>query len=398
MTHVDGYGLAFTTDSAAAAGLYVEALDLTLSDHIGVRERLHRALDRDPKFALARALLAFHLQFDADRAPAVAQILVAAQHVRHATRREQQAVDALRRAVLGDTVTARRLIGRHLREFPRDALMVRELVFLHGYGGASGRKASVLAALRRLDPQMGGDPWFLGQYSLALSEIGEIELASRLANAALAARPDHGVAAHAVAHIHFESGDNAGARDFLQDWLPTHAAAAVTGGHLTWHLALAQLGLANPDAALHAYRAQRSMPGAQAFRLEDSVSLLWRLHMRGVDVSREWTDIAQELPAPSPDRAFQLAHIAFAMAAVRDDDALRHVAELVTRTMRERPQEPLRFLPPLLDALRLVAVDRWSEAAPALAAAAAGARRLGGSNEQHVLYDEAVAFARATAA
>jgi tetratricopeptide (TPR) repeat protein len=272
--------------------------------------------------------------------------------------------------------------------------MIRELVFLHAYGGASGRKASVAAALGRLKPHMGDDPWFLGAYSLALSEIGEVDLATRLANAAIDARPDHGVAAHALAHIHFESGDNSGARDFLGEWLTSHGHTAVNAGHVAWHLALVELALSDPDSALRSYREQRTSSGVPGFRLEDAVSLLWRLHMRGVDVSDEWADIALELPPASPSRAFQLAHIAFAVAALGDEDGLRNLAEQVEPAIREAPQEPLRFLPPLLEALRFVAADRWSEAGPAFAAATAAARRLGGSNEQHVLFEEAVAYAR----
>ena len=62
-----------------------------------------------------------------------------------------------------------------------------------------------------------------------------------------------------------------------------------------------------------------------------------------------------------------------------------------THAMNAFPQEPLRYLLPLLEALRLVALARWAEAAPALERAAAGARRLGGSNEQHTLLDETIA-------
>jgi hypothetical protein len=354
---------------------------------------LRAALIADPEFALARALDAFHLQFESDRAPAVREIVVAAHHARRATRREQQFVDALRRSLMGETLTARRLIGRHLREFPRDALMIRQYVLLRGYGGASGRKPATVAALNRIAPHFGDDPWFLGQHSLALGEVGELEVADGKARAALAARPDQGVAAHALAHIHFEQGDDPGGRAFLDDWLGDHGRTALNFGHLTWHLTLTQLALSDPDAALHRYRQQRTMPDAQRFGLEDEVSLLWRLQLRGVDVSREWDAVVLHAPPPSV-RAFLLAHHAFTLAARNDVDSLHTLRAQVARAEVESPQEPLRYLPPLLDGLTLVAAGRWAEAAPALEHAAVVARRLGGSNEQHTLFDETAAFAR----
>jgi hypothetical protein len=355
---------------------------------------LRVALTADPGFALARALNAFHLQFEHDRAPAVREIVLAAHHARRATRREQQAVDALRRALVGDTLRARRLIGRHLREFPRDALMIREYVLLRGYGGASGRKRATVAALNRLAPYLGDDPWFLGQHSLALGEIGSLEVAHAKARAALAARADQGVAAHALAHVHFEQRDDTGGRAFLDDWLGDHGRTALNCGHLTWHLTLTQLALSDPDAALARYRQQRTMPHTQTFSIEDEVSLLWRLQLRGLDVTAEWDAVVLDAPPPSSFRPFLLAHHAFALAARHDVDGLHTLRSAVLNAAVEQPQEPLRFLLPLVDALAFVASERWTEAAPALEHAAVVARRLGGSNEQHTLFDETAAFAR----
>src|SRR4029077_5382750 len=99
------------------------------------------------------------------------------------------------------------------------ALMVRELVLLRGYGGDPHRKAVVAAELARLAPDFGADPWFSGVYSLALSEVGEVAAATRLAMDGLAARPDHGVLAHSLAHTYFEQRDDTSAGDFLDAWL-----------------------------------------------------------------------------------------------------------------------------------------------------------------------------------
>ena len=54
----DRYGLAVSTSSAAARAAYVEAVDLLLAALPGAEEAFGRALDADPRFALAEAGLA----------------------------------------------------------------------------------------------------------------------------------------------------------------------------------------------------------------------------------------------------------------------------------------------------------------------------------------------------
>src|SRR5439155_18806386 len=130
----------------------------------------------------------------------------ASHHAVRATRRERQHVDILRRVVTRDWATAGRLAVAHLEEFPRDVLIVWQLVLLLGYGGSPERKARVAAELGRLAPHFGADPWFLGKYGLALSEHGEIESAARVVERGLAGRPDHAVLAHRSAHISFQAG------------------------------------------------------------------------------------------------------------------------------------------------------------------------------------------------
>lgn len=393
MTHVDQYGLEFTTDSDNAADAYVEGLDLLLRNRIEAGPRLLRALELDPCFALARATLAFLQQLQEDATTPVAQILLAAQHAKHATGRERQLIDALRRAMVGDLWTAGVMISTHLDGYPRDVLMLREHLLLQNYGGDARRKEAIAAELGGLAAQFGNDPWFLGVYSFALSETGEVTDAARIATTGLGAHPDHSVLAHSLAHTQFEMGDDLAARDFLDDWLVDHGDSVVSAGHLTWHLALTHLALSDPGRALALFHRQKEVGPALGFAREDAISLLWRLHLRGVDVGDEWTDLLERRTSAGPRRPFELAHLAFAFAALGDDAGLQQLAAQAEEDAVARPHQPFHLLPPLIEALRLVAADRWTEAVPVFEASADGFRRLGGSNEQHALIDETIAYA-----
>jgi hypothetical protein len=393
MTRVDQYGLPLTTGSSAATEAYVEALDLLLCGRAGVADRLVRALELDPGFAMAHAALAFQGQFGSDAAASISHILLATHLARHVSPRERGHIEALHRAVLGGGPLARRATISHLREFPRDALIIREFVLLNSYGGEIERKATVAAELGRLAPHFGADPWFYGQHSLALCEVGEIGVAAALAEAGLAVQPDHVVPAHSLAHIHFETGDDRAGRDFLEDWMADHAGPDLLTGHLSWHLALTDLAQSEAERALERYHDHKAWTPSRQLRLEDAISLLWRLHLRGVDVRGEWEPVLELEPSAGPSRAFEVAHVGFALAGAGDLDGLQRLGVQVAEEIARHPQQPFVYLPPLIEGLRLVTSRRWADAARALEEPVLAARRLGGSNEQHTVFDETLAVA-----
>jgi hypothetical protein len=289
------------------------------------------------------------------------------------------------------------MMRNHLEAFPRDVLIIRAYVIQHSYSGDEQRKTSTTSELGRLASHFGTDPWFLGLHSLFLSEVGDVSTAIRLAETGLAARLDHGVLAHSLAHTYFEKGEDAAGREFLRGWLTDFGDSFINAGHLTWHLALTDLALAEPERALGLYRLQAAAKPPCGFRLEDAISLLWRLQLRGFDVGAEWEAVLQREPSAGASRAFELAHVAFALAGVGDEDGLRRLADQVTEEAARRPHRPFHLLAPLITALCLVSKGKWADAAPALELAGVAARHLGGSNEQHTVFDEtlAVAYRRA---
>lgn len=145
---------------------------------------------------------------------------------------------------------ARLIIGYQLADFPRDALLLRMLLFQLAGSGAIDWPDMMFARLRDLAPDYGEDWWFLGNYGMAHQETGRFAEALRLSERALALRPDASQAAHAIAHVHYETNAHATGVGFVADWLAAQAGVTAFDGHLTWHQVLHELALGHEQAAI----------------------------------------------------------------------------------------------------------------------------------------------------
>lgn len=381
MTATDQYGLTLSTDSLEAVDAYVEGLELSLRVDGAAAGRFADALQHDPGFAMARAAIAFHLQFEPDPALAVGQALVAAVDARAASTREQQHVEILRRAAARDWAAVGALAIEHLAEYPRDALVLWQLLRLHGYSGDPDRKARAVRDLDGRAADWGDDPWFLAVRGLALSEVGRLDEAEQVSGAGLNAAPDHSLLAHSWTHVAFERGQHRRGRDELAAWLRTHSAG-MADGHLRWHVAVGDVTLGEPDVALGRLRAGPAMP------MHDAASLLWRLHLRGVDVLDDMAAFADAPVSAGINNRFDRAHLALVHCLLGDGAALDRMLVPNPASLADR------VLAAWVHALRLIAGGRWLDAVPHLECVAADVQVLGGSNEQHDLFHETLAAAR----
>jgi hypothetical protein len=65
--------------------------------------------------------------------------------------------------------------------------------------------------------------------------------AEDLALTALAAQPASGHAAHALAHVLYETGRHQEALEWLDRWMDSDGARQLFRGHFAWHAALTEL-------------------------------------------------------------------------------------------------------------------------------------------------------------
>src|SRR5262245_50928864 len=133
MQHVaDRYGLALST-SPAAAEAYNRGVGALLKVQEGGLPGISESITHDPSFALGHAGLAllgheYCASVDIDARLAAAQL-----HADRGTERERSHVHAVVEHVKGDS----RPLVRHLREYPRDAVLLSVAVPTIAFAGVT---------------------------------------------------------------------------------------------------------------------------------------------------------------------------------------------------------------------------------------------------------------------
>ncbi|HEX5370462.1 MAG TPA: hypothetical protein VFY10_13695, partial [Dehalococcoidia bacterium] len=91
----DRYGLPLTTTSQAAAGAYVEGIDLLLSQNPDPAERFRSAIAADEGFAMPYVALGLYNQQRADMPAAQEQFALARERIGGASERERSLIEAI---------------------------------------------------------------------------------------------------------------------------------------------------------------------------------------------------------------------------------------------------------------------------------------------------------------
>ncbi len=384
----DLYGLPLTT-SGAAADLFNEALGRLLRVQSGAQEALERAVEVDPSFALGHAALAvLGHEFDADvdlhdhldKAEQLARMGV--------TDRERRFTHAIRQRIQGNSS----FLINHVESEPCDVLAVSIAMPTIAFSGAYDVPEDAWQQLDRIAPNFRDDWWFDGLRAFARQERDQIDEARDLALRSLDAEPRAGTAAHALAHVHWESGDHEGGLEWLDPWIATAGRDATQLAHFSWHAALHELALDNTDAVIVRYRSQLAPPAVWGTRaMVDSASLLWRLAIE----DELWPQDALSLIEASqgelsaPRTAFSGMHAALTWAVARDVSGL---LDLERHCRRSSDAAMARLVAPFAAALRLFVAHQFDDAATVLLGLIPTFGPVGGSAAQRsVLEDTAIA-------
>ncbi|MEV4949087.1 FAD/NAD(P)-binding protein [Streptomyces sp. NPDC053755] len=404
----DQFGLPLTTHAAAAAS-FRTGLARVITVRAKAAEAFTRATELDPGFALGHAALAL-LGHECGAEVDVARRLADAQRgVRErGDERERSFVDVVtrrietrhgpqptapgrdRRASDGDTA----LID-HLDRFPGDALALSVAVPTIAFSGVGDLDGTLARRLvDRTAPVYDGHWFHTSLVAFLRQEEGYVDEAGALARVALAAEPASGHAVHALAHVHYESGDHRTGRDWLDDWIGGQGRGAVHRAHFSWHVALHELALDDAAAVRRRWFAQLAPCRVNGVRaLVDSGSLLWRARM-----SRNWTGrvpadgvldaVAVDL-VERPATAFTALHSAVALTAAGDLPALRRLR----RHASQADAVQREVVEPLCRALEAVLEERWTTAVRVLRELLPSLRRVGGSAAQREVVEETLLYA-----
>lgn len=386
----DRYGLPLSTASAQAAARFQHGMDMLLSYGPGAAEAFGEAVQADERLAVAHAGLAMVAVAQGDAAAARAAADKAREVIGGTTRRERQHVEALGTLLAGETARGLALIDEHVREFPRDALLVNQAGSAIGFAGARDREQQRMAFMEALAPAYGDDWWFQSALAFTYHEVDRFEESRRLSDRSLAQYPANANASHNLAHIHFELLDNDGGAAFLEEWLAKYDARASFHCHLVWHLAMFELHRGNYDRAQAIF--ERDILGAVNPRLAmiDGAALLWRFRLDGQpESSLAWRSLADLAAKVSrPGFVFGEVHAALAYAACGDDAAFgRLIDGLRALDAKGHPIAGTVALPMVQGIAAFVAGDHATALAH-LEPVESEFHRVGGSHAQWELFEE----------
>lgn len=335
----DCRGVPVSTQNRTLLQQYEQAVELSAGYFLDPFATIQGALDIDPTFAAAHCFRAGLIVTATDRSllPVLAESVEAVEALgRRANERERAHIAAARKWLEGDFAGAVRAYGDILLDFPRDlfALQVAHVgdFFL---GASTMLRDRVAQVLPHWDANTPGFGYVLGMHAFGLEETALYAKAEDTGRRALEINRRDPWAVHAVTHVMEMQGRLRDGVDWLtsreQDWSRDNGFSY----HNWWHLALFNLDLGETQHVIDLYdRRIRPAPSQVPLEMVDASALLWRLHLRDVDVGARWERLADAW-APSAEHAyyaFNDAHAVMAfVGAKRMDQAQRVVESLKQR-------------------------------------------------------------------
>jgi len=396
MSIADRYGLPMSTSSAGAAEHYQDGMDRLLSYGFGADRAFAASVTADEGFALAHAGAALFALFQGDAATARTAVDRARRLVAGATRREQQHVEALSAIAGGETARGLGLIEEHVKEFPRDALLVNQAASAIGLGGRADREQFRVGFVERLAAAYGDDWWFQSALAFGYLEVGRYAESRRLSERSLEQYPGNANASHNIAHICYETVDNEGGIALLSDWLTSYDRRAPFHCHLAWHLGLFELQCGRPERALEIYERDIAASPNPRLAMIDGAALLWRFGLydcqKGPLPWRRLADLATRVTRPG--FIFGDVHAALAYASVGDDAALSSlIAGLRAVDAKGHPIAGTVGLP-LVQGIAAYVTGDYAGALAHFEPVESQMHRVGGSHAQWEIFEETMVVCR----
>ncbi|WP_119462795.1 tetratricopeptide repeat protein [Rhodospirillaceae bacterium SYSU D60014] len=335
----DKRGVPVSTESRESLDRLETATELLLGYFADPLAAIDEALAENPAFVMGHCFRAglFLISSERGAEPELRRSLEAAEALaRKANDRERGHMAAARAWLEGDFHEAVERYSSVLIDHPRD-IFALQMAHLGDFflGQSVMLRDRVARVLPDWDEAVPGFGYVLGMHAFGLEESNQYGRAEATGRRALALMPRDPWAVHAVAHVMEMQGRLADGIEWLtsrtDDWAPENMFAF----HNWWHLALYHLDLGQTDRVLQLYdEAIRPKHSAVALEMLDAAALLWRLHLRGVDVGNRWAELADTYEPMAEDAYYTFNDMHAMMAFVadgREEAAKRLLAALERR-------------------------------------------------------------------
>ena len=394
MTHKDRLGNTYSGASTEAIAIYEKALH-ELQCYIDPLATIDAALSETPNFVMAHAMRAYLylLGTEPEGIPVARTVLVAVDGL-PANARERGHLEAISQLVEGEWHGAARVLEDVAIDYPHDALALQVGHLCDFFRGASRMlRDRITRALPKWSPDMPGFHAILGMHAFGLEENGHYARAEASGRRAVELEPRDCWGQHAVAHVMEMQGRQhdgvAWMRDNVDGWSRDNFFCV----HNWWHLALFHLDLEEIDEVLRLF--DGPIYGARsplAMDMIDASALLWRLHLRGIDIGNRWDAVADGWApiAAAGNYAFNDAHAVMAFVGAQRPELVGAVTDAQDRAMRGSGDNALFTRDvgsPLTRAIIAFGEGNYAETVRLLRAIRPIAHRFGGSHAQRDLID-----------
>jgi hypothetical protein len=325
---VRGNPLTGANDAAAAA--YADGLvqlNLFIGDPVASAEAATAAA---PDFVMGHVLRAWLFLLSTE-APARLPARESWEAARDLPMTSQEAghIAAIGSLLEGRWRQAARILEDVAIAYPRDLLALQvghQLDFFTG--DARMLRQRIARAMPAWSPDMAGWHAMLGMHAFGLEETGDYAVAETAGRQAVELERRDAWAQHAVAHVMEMQGRTEDGIAWMRADTSAWSQDNFFAVHNWWHLALYCLELGDVEEVLRLF--DGPIYGARSrvmLDMIDAAALLWRLHLRGVDVGDRWNIVADAFApvAGSGNYAFNDMHAAMAFVGARRRDSLEEV-------------------------------------------------------------------------
>jgi len=370
----------------------VRELNLFINDPVA---SVDKAIAESPDFVMAHALRAWlHLLGTEPEGIAVARASRNAAWNLPATDREQGHLNAINHLIEGRWHQAAQVMEDVTIENPRDLLALQvghQLDFFRGE--ARMLRDRIARALPAWSPAVPGYHTVLGMHAFGLEESGDYATAEIAGRKAVRLERRDSWAQHAVAHVMEMQGRQQEGIAWMTDNTEGWSRDSFFAVHNWWHVALYHLDLGQIDEALELFDGPINGTKSKVIlEIIDASAMLWRLHLRGIDVGNRWQAVADawEPHAGAGNYAFNDAHAAMAFVGAGRKQSLARVIEAQKEAMARDGDNAMftrKVGHPVVLAIKAFGDGNYAETLWRLRDVRNIASRFGGSHAQRDIID-----------
>jgi hypothetical protein len=317
MTPIDIRGYTLTGATSRSLPHYesaVRQLNLFVGDPVAT---VDAAIAESPDFVMAHALRAYlHLLGTEPAGVPVAYQAFDCASTIAATEREAAHLTAISCLINGRWHQASRVLEDIAIKHPHDLLALQAGHQVDFFRGDSRMLRDRIArALPAWTPEVPGYHTMLGMHAFGLEEMGQYAQAESSGREAVEREPRDSWAQHAVAHVLEMQGRQRDGIIWMQGNTDGWSRDNFFAVHNWWHLALYHLDLGDVETVLALFDGPiYGTRSSVILDMVDASAMLWRLHLRGIDVGERW-DVVADAWEPIVDQSIYAFNDAHAMMA-----------------------------------------------------------------------------------